>query len=126
ASSWCGTSRPPIWSPLQINAVRYTPDRWTGCKPRGVMKRALFLVLFIGFSAVAADKPTPQTHADVSAGQVDAADRAERFVVKVINLTANLFTPEVQGAHGTGFIVELPPERGVIFTNNHVVEKGLH
>src|SRR4051812_39773087 len=73
-------------------------------------------------AAWAADPPG----AAVDAGtlQTVRASQAERYAGKVLNESANIFAPEISRSHGTGFIVELTAERGVIFTNNHVVDKG--
>lgn len=47
----------------------------------------------------------------------------DQFVVKVLSQTADVFEPQVQGGHGTGFVYQIDREMDevTIFTNHHVV-----
>ncbi len=45
----------------------------------------------------------------------------ERSAVQVVNRTAELFSGEPGGGHGTGFIFEIVGDKGRVFTNNHVI-----
>lgn len=45
-------------------------------------------------------------------------------VVKIVTKTADIFSGETSGGHGSGFFVGIDPKsgRGLIFTNKHVIE----
>ena len=77
---------------------------------RGLRAVVLIGVLFIASIAKAQTDP----------GQIIMS--LLRSVVLVENQTAELFTAERGGGHGTGFIVELHNGKGVVFTNRHVIE----
>ncbi len=68
-------------------------------------------------------RPTRPPRAEAS-DQISRAEQAERFSVKVLNINSNLFAPDIERSHGTGFIVSLSEEEGLIFTNEHVVSVG--
>lgn len=52
------------------------------------------------------------------------ADESRRFTVNVVNEAQNVFDMGGGGGHGTGIIVEIKDGRCLVFTNNHVVDKG--
>jgi S1-C subfamily serine protease len=52
------------------------------------------------------------------------AQQAKTFSVQVKSITANYFLGKKPSGHGTGFILDLNEKRGLIATNNHVIDKN--
>ncbi|GEM_PF-1834499 len=53
--------------------------------------------------------------------EADIIDVVSRFTVQILNTSSSIFAPENQNSHGSGFIAELNEERGLVFTNRHVI-----
>lgn len=86
------------------------------------MRRFQFLVvLLFGLVAVSGLAKSPETQ---PSQEQDVTQLARRFVVRVVVQSSNLFKPSNEDGHGSGFIVELSKNKGLVFTNRHVVESS--
>jgi S1-C subfamily serine protease len=116
---------------LELYGITYPPEinicndsnqvkAFKGVSMLRTLAAAIALLVFLTLSAVAVAAP-------VEASPVASlVESTSHFVVKVSNVFAHAATAQINGGHGTGFLIgtrsENGKEIGIVFTNLHVVE----